>query len=128
MAGKKGSKYYNIFLDYNIFLMNKESGRKIINNELFQLLQSIRTDNSITTVAEKQGISYRKAWGLIKEAENELKFCIVDRHRGGASGGTSKLSPEGEKLMDAYNQLQQEFCNSINKVTKKFFNSINDIT
>jgi molybdate transport system regulatory protein len=125
MAGPKGSKYYNIFLDYNIFLMHKESGNKIINNELFQILSSINSDNSIAKVAENKGMSYRKAWGLIKEAEKELNFCIVERQRGGLNGGTSKLSPEGEKLINAYNQLQAEFCDSINNVTKKFFNTIN---
>jgi molybdate transport system regulatory protein len=125
MAGSKGSKYYNIFLNYNVWLENKETKHIIINDELFCLLLLIEKENSLMRASEEFGVSYRKAWGLIKEAEMELKICLVKRQRGGDKGGRSELSSDGKILIEAYNELKEEITNSIHKITKKFFNSIN---
>jgi len=125
MAGSKGSKYYNIFLNYKVWLENKDSGKNIINDELFSLLQLIEIENSLMSASEKFGVSYRKAWGLIIEAEKELKICLVKRKRGGENGGKSELSEDGKNLINAYNELRTEINESIYKITKKFFHSIN---
>jgi len=125
MAGSKGSKYYNIFLDYNVWLANKETKHTIINSELFKILELIGEEKSISQAAEKFGVSYRKAWGLIKEAEEELNLCLVKRQRGGEKGGKSELSDDGQNLINAYKELNIEISSAIYNITKKFFNTIN---
>lgn len=125
MAGPKGSKYYNIFLNYNIWLENKTNNDNIINHELFQLLEQIDKKGSLSAAADKVGISYRKAWGDIRECEKKLGFCLVKRVRGGDKGGNSYLSEDGDKLLKAYKELTNEIDNAIYKITRKFFHSIN---
>lgn len=125
MAGSKGSKYYNIFLNYNLWLENSETKQVIINAELFELLILIEKENSLMKAAEIMNISYRKAWGLVKQAEKELTLCLVKRQRGGDKGGKSELSIDGKNLVDAYIEINTEISESVHKITKKFFNTIN---
>lgn len=124
MAGPKGSKYYDVFLRYRIKLETVNE-RTILDWEGFSLLNSIRKRGSLSSAASEMGMSYRKAWGLIKEVEENLGFSLVLKHRGGAEGGYTELSKEGNELMDAYNELTNQFNLSMKEVTRKFFWSIN---
>ncbi len=125
MAGSKGSKYYNIFLDYNVKLDHKKKGN-LLNDYKFKLLLEINNSGSLKAAADKLGVSYRKAWGNVEDIENGLGFRLLERQRGGATGGKTTLTDEGMKLIEAYDELKTEFNNSIYKITKKFFHSLND--
>lgn len=124
MAGPKGSKYYNIFLKHQVWL-ESVGGEQIISEEVLKLLKLINETKSLKAAAEKIGISYRKAWGDLKDSEEKLGFSIVEKSRGGEHGGQSELTTEGLELIDAYTELVGDIDDSIKKVTKKFFHSIN---
>ncbi|WP_075589932.1 winged helix-turn-helix domain-containing protein [Labilibacter marinus] len=124
MAGSKGSKYYDIFLDYSIQLNHKKTG-EIMNSLHFALLNAIEDIGSIKEAAEHMGISYRKAWGIIQKMEEELGFSVVNRQRGGSHGGKTTLTEDGIKLIHAYSGLREEFDKSIHDMTKKFFQELN---
>jgi len=125
MAGPPGSKYYNIFLDYKISLTSKDNF-EVFDEERFTLLKQINDHGSLSAAAEAMAISYRKAWGLIHEAEESVGFMLVEKQRGGKEGGRSELTVEGKKLLGAYLELRGEFDAAIHKITKKFFHKIND--
>lgn len=124
MAGSKGSKYYDIFLNYSISLSKNDV--ELINDKLFELLKEINIQGSITASAEKLGISYRKAWGDIKKLEEIFGFQFVEKQRGGNKGGKSVLIKEGQSIVDAYDELKIEFDKSIRTITRKFFRKINE--
>lgn len=124
MAGPKGSKYYNVFLDYKFWLQTKD-GENVIGQGTHELIRQIKEEGSIQKAAEKTGISYRKAWGNIKKAEQLLGFSLVDKQRGGVGGGKTSISEEGEKLLSAFDELKTEFDKAIYSIAKKFFNEIN---
>lgn len=124
MAGSKGSKYYDIFLDYSIQLNHGKKGM-IMKSEHFALLRIIDEKSSLKEAAEKLGISYRKAWGNIQSMEEDLGFCLVNRQRGGAQGGRTTLTDDGIKLINAHKELRVEFDRSIHDMTKKFFHELN---
>jgi molybdate transport repressor ModE-like protein len=124
MAGSKGDMYYNVFLDFTIWLKSIEN-KTIITEDCFLLLKEIDNHGSLKLAAEKTNVSYRKAWNMIKFAENLLGFHLVQKHRGGKDGGFSLLSPEGKNLLLSYLELKSNFESSIKIITKKFFNTIN---
>lgn len=126
MAGKEGSRYYDVFLRHEIWLesLTKE---KILTGEGFALLMAIEHAGSLSIAAESLKMSYRKAWGLLRNIEQHLNFPLVKRQRGGARGGRSVLSPEGEALLVAYKALQHETDIAMSSIAKVFFNRINDI-
>lgn len=124
MAGKKGSKYFDIFLNYKLWLESK-SGKSIVGDGKVQLLSLIREHGSLSEAAEKMGISYRKAWGDLKQAEKLIGFSLTEMQRGGKNGGKTALTSEGEILVDAFDKLHQEIDKAIHQVTKSFFHQIN---
>jgi molybdate transport system regulatory protein len=124
MAGPKGSKYYNVFLKYQINLETVDD-EKILDWEGFGLLNAIKKSRSLSSAAAGMNMSYRKAWGIIREVEEKLGFNLVDKHRGGSEGGHTELTEEGNELMNAFNELTVQFNTSMKEVTRKFFWSIN---
>jgi len=125
MAGSKGSKYYDIFLDFSIFLKHKEDGHPVLTEEHFDLLLNVGELGSIAASAEKMKISYRKAWELVRQSEKTLGFQLIEKHRGGRDGGNSILTSEGKNLIEAYKELRAEFDTSVKKLVKDFFQTIN---
>jgi molybdate transport system regulatory protein len=124
MAGPKGSKYFDVFLNYGITL-NSKSQEGCISEATIELLKEIETYGSLKRAAQKQGLSYRKAWGDIKNAEKFLGFAIVEAVRGGKDGGLSRLTPDGQELVQAFRELHTEFNQAIYRITKKFFHKLN---
>jgi molybdate transport system regulatory protein len=124
MAGSRGDRYYNIFLDYSLWFKTIDN-HLIMKEDCFMLILKIRELGSIALASESFGISYRKAWNLIKKSENLLGFSLVKKHRGGKDGGHTELSPEGNNLVNAYIELKENIGQSIKNITKKFFNKIN---
>jgi molybdate transport system regulatory protein len=67
-----------------------------------RLLQAIDAAGSLRAAAEALGISYRKAWGDLKDAEACFARPLLEKTRGGADGGRTVLTAEGRALIDGY--------------------------
>ena len=72
-----------------------------------ELLRLIQKGNSINAAAKAMGIPYRKAWTYIDAMEKRLGYTLVNRQKGGVSGGASSLTPQAMKMLDKFNALQQ---------------------
>lgn len=127
MAGPKGSKYYDVFLKQQLQLVTKED-EIVINEEGFTLLAEIKKERSIVAASRNMAISYRKAWGLLREIEYVLGFQLVGKHRGGKSGGKTDLTAEGLELTEAYLELKIDLKDKVHDTVKTFFNRINNIS
>jgi molybdate transport repressor ModE-like protein len=127
MAGPKGSKYYDIFLKQQLQLVTKEDDI-VINEEGFTLLTIIQKEQSIVAAAREMGISYRKAWGLLRGIEYVLGLQLVGKHRGGKEGGKTLLTQEGTDLTEAYINLKKDLDLAVHDTVKTFFNHINKIS
>lgn len=126
MAGPKGSKYYNIYLDFSIYLKHREDGNPVLTEEHFELLLNIGELGSLAATAERMQISYRKAWGLLRQSEQTLGFPLLEKHRGGRDGGNTLLTDEGKNLVESYKALRVEFDSSVKVFVKNFFHRINE--
>ena len=124
MAGPKGSKYYDTFLHYTVWLANRSSGR-VVDEQLIRLLQAIEKTGSLTTAANSLDMSYRKAWGDLKKAAELLGFPLVETARGGKEGGHTRLTPVGMELVEAFDELKGAFDQAIYRITRKFFHKLN---
>ncbi len=83
-----------------------QSGKEPIAGEgKVELLLAIEREKSLNRVARKMGMSYRHAWGIIKELEQKLGFKVVDAARGGARGGGTRLTKRGQALVRDYKQM-----------------------
>ncbi len=80
----------------------EKDGLLVFSDYRAELLDHIAKTGSISGGAERMGLSYRRAWGKIKEIEHNLGVRLVWSEVGGLGGGRTKLSPEGEELLARY--------------------------
>ncbi len=75
----------------------------------YVLLKKIDELGSIRKASMDMHISYRHAWGLIKEIEENLEIKVVSSERGGREGGKTKLTEDGKKLLEEYEKYDRVF-------------------
>lgn len=73
----------------------------------FALLQAIADTGSLQQAARTAGYSYKGAWLLLETAGNVLHTPLLERQAGGRGGGGSRLSPQAQQLLAAWQALQQ---------------------
>ncbi len=64
------------------------------------LLQHIEKLGSLRKAAEALGMSYRRAWGKLKNAEERIGQPLVEKTKG--KGQRFNLSPFGKELMEKF--------------------------
>lgn len=72
------------------------------------LLEKVREKSSLRCAAADIKMSYSKAWTIIRRAEKELGFALLDSKIGGASGGGATLTKEAEKILSDYRAYESE--------------------
>ncbi len=82
-------------------------GEPLLGNGRDQLLRLVHDHGSINAAARDMGLTYRKAWSLLKAMEDKLGRALVLRSKGGAGGGESQLTPEALDLLAKYDQLRR---------------------
>lgn len=123
MTSDTTNKYQHVSIDYKIWLKAID-GPSVLGEGGICLLKGIKNLSSLKLSADEQNMSYRKAWGIIKKAENVLGFKLVEKHRGGKSGGNSSLTEEGNDLLIAFEELKKDIDKSVKRISKKFFDKI----
>ena len=88
----------------SLFIKDDEAEhRAIINEEIANLCLKVQERKSIYSGAAEVGMSYGKAWRIIKETETSLGFPLFTRE--GCKG--SALTQEAAELLDIYSEIQQ---------------------
>ncbi len=123
MNKPKKDKTAAVTIHYKIWLESGH-GEGIMGDGKWRLLQSIDEKGSLSAAANSLGISYRKAWGDIKKAETLLGFVLIDKQRGGASGGTSTLTEYGTKWLALYKSFHRKIDKIFDKEVEVFLNKL----
>lgn len=118
MGRVKPSKF-EIFLNYKLWL-SSVTGEGIIEEDRYKLLQLIKERGSLRAAASEMKISYRKAWGDLKKAEELLGYELIIRQRGGKDGGQSQLTGKAIKLLEAYDMLHTKMDDAVEKAYQDF--------
>ena len=74
----------------------------------WRLLAAIQREGSLMAASRSLGISYRKAWGDLKKAEDCMGVSLLEKHRGGSGGGDTVLTDEGKTWLAAYSRFRAE--------------------
>ena len=85
----------------------------------WRLLRSIEAEDSLKAASERLCISYRKAWGDLKKAQDALDIALVEKQRGGTMGGRSSLTGEGKKWVKAYTRFRSDIAKAVEKAYEK---------
>jgi molybdate transport system regulatory protein len=73
-----------------------------------ELLEWVEKTGSIAAAARGMGMSYMRAWMLIKTMERCFKEPLLQVARGGARHGGAKLTPNGRKVLGLYRQMEHQ--------------------
>jgi len=88
------------------------------------LLTLIDETSSVRTACQRMQISYSSGWNLIRTLESQLKFSLILRSQGGIGGGMSILSEDGRKLLQLFNDYQNELRTQADILFEKYFKGV----
>ena len=72
------------------------------------LLERVREHRSLRAAALSMEMAYSKAWRIIRTAEEVFGCKLLDSTIGGQHGGGAMLTPEAERLLEAYRSYQAD--------------------
>jgi molybdate transport system regulatory protein len=84
----------------------EKNGAIVLSGYRVRLLQHIAETGSLAEAARRMGLSYRRAWGKIREIESNLGVRLVESEVGGRGGGGTHLTHVGERIVALYAQFE----------------------
>lgn len=81
------------------------------------LCLGVRETGSLYAAAKRMGMAYSKAWRVLGSTEEALGIKLLERD--GARGST--LTPEGNRMLDAYCEIDQRLSEEANALFGELF-------
>ena len=73
-----------------------------------ELLARVQATGSILEAARRMGMSYMRAWTLLRTMNRCFKEPLVSTVRGGSKGGGSELTRTGKRVLALYRQAERQ--------------------
>lgn len=103
---------------FKLWLSTKDA-EGVFGNGKWRLLKAVESTGSLSAASKSLRISYRKAWGDLKKAQEVLSLALVEKRRGGAMGGRTALTSEGRKWVKAYTRFHGDIEKAVEKAYQK---------
>lgn len=101
---EEAEKLKGLVVEAQLIVHADDASRTVaFNEEIAALCSKVEESSSIYSAAAETGMSYGKAWRLIKNVETALGFPLFAR--GGCKG--SELTPEGKELLATWTEVQR---------------------
>jgi len=71
-----------------------------------ELLEHIDRTGSISDAAKAMGMSYMRAWSIVKSLDGGFNEPLVNKSRGGSSRGGATLSETGRRVLSLYREME----------------------
>ena len=93
----------------------ENGGEVVLGGGKATLLLAVDQLGSIQRAADKFGMSYRHAWGVIRKIEQRAGFKIVETKLGGKDGGGAQLTPKGKAFVKTADDLFKDLQTTVVK-------------
>lgn len=84
-----------------------------------ELLEKVVEARSLNQAAKEMGMSYMKAWLLVKVMNTSYKEPLLKMERGGRKGGGAELTDLGKLILRLYQEMHQASLVAIEKPWKE---------
>jgi molybdate transport system regulatory protein len=108
-------------MEPRVKLWLEQDGRLVLSDYRVRLLRLVQQTGSLAQAAQEMQLSYRRAWGKIRELERNHGALLVRSDAGGAGGGSSRLTPEAERLLDRFEALAADLAIAAETLHAKHF-------
>ena len=112
---------YNRRVEPRVKLWVEKDGKLALSAYRVRLLRLIDETGSLSEAAARMKLSYRRAWGKIREIEANLGIKLIASEAGGAGGGGSKLTPEGRRLIELFERFETAAERDLAEEFRRFF-------
>ena len=85
------------------------------------LLTLVDETRSVRSACQRMQISYSTGWNIIRALESQLHFPLLERSQGGASGGESRLTEKGKRLLGCYERFSEELRQQASALFEQYF-------
>lgn len=85
------------------------------------LLRVIDELGSIKQAVERFEMSYRNAWGYLRDLERAAGFRLLDRKPGGSRAAGTRLTPKGREFLDRYDRFERDLERSMARCFDRVF-------
>ncbi len=113
---------YNLGMDFSAKIVLFEGENGFFGPGVRDLFLNIDSQRSVKAASEKMGMSYSKAWKMIRNVENAIGEPAVTRTQGGHDGGSASLTPAGRKLLERYISFERKSREALEPLYEKEFN------
>lgn len=70
------------------------------------LLEVIGETGSIAEAARRMGMSYRRAWSLVRALNEAFSCPLIETRKGGVAGGSAALTATGREVLRLYRAME----------------------
>lgn len=84
----------------------RRDGRLLLARDRMRLLEAVAAQGAIAPAAREVGVSYKTAWEAIDALNNLSARPVVTTQAGGRAGGGAAVTPEGRRLIAAFQALE----------------------
>ena len=82
-----------------------QNGERVFGPGVAELLKRVQEHHSLRAAAFSMEMAYSKAWQIIRTAEDGFGCKLLSSTIGGRHGGGAVLTPEGERILNAYERF-----------------------
>jgi molybdate transport system regulatory protein len=104
---------------HRVFL--HEAGEPLFGPGIFDLLVLVEETGSLHQAAGMMGMSYSKAWRVIRQAEHHLQLELMHRRTGGQAGGGSRLTDDGQQLIQRFRAFLDDADADLDRLYREHF-------
>ena len=120
-------EYEELLELHNASLMRPQVKVRLVNQKPFfgpgaeSLLKLIDSTGSVKEACVKAGFSYSKGWSIIRGAEEELGYSLVERRQGGKNGGQASVTERGKRLLHLFEQYEKKVTRTAEQLYEEMF-------
>ncbi len=107
--------------------LTDSNGEKFMGIGVLWLLRAVESQGSLRSAAKELGLSYSKAYQMVKNLETQLGISVIDRKKGGSEHVGSTLTPVGKEFLLLYDQFQTEAKKILHSPFKRFSDRVNTL-
>ena len=85
------------------------------------LLRLIDELGSIKQAVDRFEMSYRNAWGYLRELEKAAGFRLLERQPGGSRASGTRLTAKGREFLDRYDRFERSLEESVARCFDRTF-------